>query len=78
MNLVGDVSGKRVIIIDDIIDTAGTLCEGVKKLKEAGATSISAFGTHGLFSGPALQRIEESEIDSVITTNSLPTRENEE
>lgn len=57
MNLVGNVEGKNAIIIDDIIDTAGTLCEGAKKLKEFGAISVSAFATHGLFSGPALKRI---------------------
>ena len=60
MNLVGNVANKHAIIIDDIIDTAGTLCEGASKLKENGATSVTAFATHGLFSGPALKRLGDN------------------
>lgn len=78
MHMVGSVEGKNVIIVDDIIDTAGTLCEATKVLKEHGAISVSAFATHGLFSGKALDNIKKSQLDQVIVTNSIPPKENEE
>lgn len=78
MHLVGSVTGKQAIIIDDIIDTAGTLCEATKVLKQMGALSVSFFATHGLFSGKALDNIAQSEIDQVIVTNSIPAKQNEE
>lgn len=57
MQLIGDVKGKTCIIVDDMIDTAGTLCEAAKVLKANGASKVYAFATHGIFSGPAGQRI---------------------
>lgn len=61
-----------------MIDTAGTLCEATKVLKQNGAVSVCAFATHGLFSGKALDNIRKSELDQVIVTNSIPPKENEE
>lgn len=77
MHMVGSVTGKNVIIVDDIIDTAGTLCEATKVMKAHGALSVSAFATHGLFSGKALENIKKSQLDQVIVTNSIPAKENE-
>jgi ribose-phosphate pyrophosphokinase len=74
MNVIGDVKGKRVVIVDDMIDTAGTLVEGAQALKKAGAASVSAAAAHGLFSGEALSRIEKSEIDQVLVTDTVPPR----
>lgn len=72
MMLIGDVKDKNVIMIDDMIDTGGTICKAATLLKEHGAKSINIFVTHGLFSGNALKNIEESEIDSVVVTNTVP------
>jgi ribose-phosphate pyrophosphokinase len=72
-NIVGDVTGKDVVIIDDMIDTAGTLVEAVNTLKENGANKIYAMATHGVFSGPAAKRIAECDnLDSVIVTDTIP------
>ena len=76
MNIVGDVDGRDVVIIDDMIDTAGTLVEAAKTLKENGARKIYAMATHGLFSGPAAVRIKEcEELGAVIVTDTLPLSE---
>ena len=72
MELVGNVEGKVCILIDDMIDTAGTLCEAARVLKEKGAVKVYAFASHGLFSGPAAERIRDSALERVITTNSIP------
>lgn len=73
MNIVGDVSGRDVIIVDDMIDTAGTLVEAAKTLREHGAKKIYAFSTHGIFSGPAAQRIDScEELEAVIVTDTVP------
>lgn len=72
MELVGNVEGKVCIIVDDMIDTAGTLCEAAKVLKERGAKKVYAFASHGLFSGQAAERIRDSVLEKVITTNSIP------
>lgn len=73
MNIVGDVDGKNVIIIDDMIDTAGTLVEAAKTLREKGAKKIYACATHGVFSDPAAQRIEScEELEQVVVTSTLP------
>jgi ribose-phosphate pyrophosphokinase len=73
MNIVGDVSGKDVIIVDDMIDTAGTLIEAARTLKEHGAQKIYSFATHGVFSGPAAQRIAGcEELEAVIVTDTIP------
>jgi len=77
MNIIGDVSGKDVYIVDDIIDTAGTLIHSVQALFEQGAKSISAACTHPVLSGPAIQRINSSDLIQVIASNSIPTEEKE-
>uniref|UniRef100_A0A0G4HDZ6 ribose-phosphate diphosphokinase n=1 Tax=Chromera velia CCMP2878 TaxID=1169474 RepID=A0A0G4HDZ6_9ALVE len=72
MDLVGSVKGSDVIIVDDMIDTAGTLCEAAKELRNHGAKRVFAFATHGLFSGPATDRIEKSVLEEVVVTDSVP------
>ena len=72
MELVGNVEGKVCILVDDMIDTAGTLCEAAKVLKDNGAKKVYAFASHGLFSGPAAERIRDSALERVVTTNSIP------
>lgn len=73
MNIVGDVTDKDVLIVDDMIDTAGTLVEAAKTLRENGAKRIYTFATHGIFSGPAAQRIQEcEELEAVIVTDTIP------
>ncbi len=73
MNIVGDVKGKDAIIVDDMIDTAGTLVEAARSLKKHGANRIYSFATHGMFSGPAAQRIAEcEELEEVVVTDTLP------
>jgi ribose-phosphate pyrophosphokinase len=72
MNVVGDVKGKTAIIADDIIDTAGTLCNAAKAVMDAGATSVMACASHPVFSGKAIERIEASPLTHVIVTNTIP------
>ncbi|MBE3588448.1 MAG: ribose-phosphate pyrophosphokinase [Thermoanaerobacteraceae bacterium] len=72
MNIVGDIEGKRVIMIDDIIDTAGTIAQGAAALKKWGAKEIYVCCTHPVLSGPAVKRLEESEIKEVLVTNTIP------
>ena len=72
MNLIGDVKGKQCIIVDDMIDTAGTLAGAAKALMEYGATRVVACATHGVLSGPAIQRIIESPLDEVIVSDTIP------
>jgi len=71
MNLIGDVEGKHCIIVDDMIDTAGTLCNAARAVMDGGAQSVVACATHGVLSGPAVQRIEESPLEEVVVTNSV-------
>jgi ribose-phosphate pyrophosphokinase len=73
MHIIGDVEGRNVLIVDDIIDTAGTLIHTVQALAEQGAASISAACTHAVLSGPAIERINTSSLDRVIVTNTMPT-----
>lgn len=73
--IVGDVKGRNVLIIDDMVDTAGTIVQGAQALFENGAKSVRVAATHGLFSGPAAQRIEESPIEEVVVTNTVPFEE---
>ena len=75
MNVIGDVAGKSVLILDDIIDTAGTLTLTVNALKEKGADRVFAAGVHGVLSGPALERIENSPLEKVLITNTTPLDE---
>jgi ribose-phosphate pyrophosphokinase len=71
MHIIGDIKDKTCLIIDDIIDTAGTLCNTADALKERGAKEVHAFITHGVLSGPALGRIEKSSIDRLVISNSI-------
>jgi ribose-phosphate pyrophosphokinase len=71
MHLIGDVTGKDCIIVDDMIDTAGTLCNAARAVMDGGARSVVACATHGVLSGPAVQRIEESALEEVVVTNSV-------
>ena len=71
MDLVGSVNGCDCIIVDDMIDTAGTLCEAARELKKHGAKRVFAFATHGLFNGPAVKRIEDSPLEEVIVTDTI-------
>lgn len=72
MHLIGDVKGKIAIILDDMIDTAGTLTQAAKALKENGAASIFACATHGVLSGPAIERINSSYIQEILLTDTIP------
>ena len=72
MHIIGDVKGRRVLIVDDMIDTAGTLTKAANALAGAGATSVSAVATHAVLSGPAVTRIEASALDKVIVTDTIP------
>lgn len=74
MNVIGDVDGKNLIIIDDIVDTAGTLTRAAQALKEDGALTIMAACTHALLSGPAYDRIEASPIERLIITDTIPLK----
>ena len=76
MNIVGEIRGKHCIIVDDMIDTAGTLCKSAESLKEMGALSVSACVTHPLFSGPALERIGNSVMAHVVVSDTIPIRHN--
>jgi ribose-phosphate pyrophosphokinase len=73
--LIGDVSGKVAIMVDDMIDTAGTLVEGAKKVREHGAVKVYAAATHGLFSPPAFERLERCDLAGLIVTDTVPLRE---
>jgi ribose-phosphate pyrophosphokinase len=75
MDLVGDVKGCDCIIVDDMIDTAGTLCKAANELREFGAARVFAFATHGLFNGPAADRIEASALELVVVANTIPLRD---
>mmetsp|Transcript_31476 Transcript_31476/g.28661 ORF Transcript_31476/g.28661 Transcript_31476/m.28661 type:complete len:145 (+) Transcript_31476:221-655(+) len=77
MHLVGQVENSDIIVVDDLIDTAGTLKEASRVLKEKGANRVFCFATHGLFSGKAFENIETSKLEEVVTTNTIPPRENE-
>ena len=72
MNIIGSVEGKSCIIIDDLIDTAGTLCHAAKALKDHGARRVSAYITHPVLSGPAIERIDNSELDELVVTDTIP------
>ena len=76
MNVIGNVEGKDVILIDDMIDTAGTIVKAAEAFKKNGATSVIALGTHAVFSGAAYQRIQESSIDEVIITDTIALKGN--
>lgn len=72
MHIIGDIKDKNVLIIDDIIDTAGTLCNAANALKERGARSVRACATHGILSGPAVERIRDSAIEELVLLDTVP------
>ena len=75
MNIIGDINGRDCIIVDDIVDTAGTLCNAAEALINSGAKSVSAYITHGVLSGPAVERIKNSKLDELVITDSIaPTK----
>lgn len=74
MHLIGDVRGRDCIIVDDLIDTGGTLCNAARAVMDEGARRVVACATHGVLSGPAIRRIEESPLSEVVVTNSIPRR----
>ena len=76
MNLIGDVKGKHAILLDDMIDTAGTLASAAAALVEKGASKVSAYAVHPVFSGPAIQRLTDSVIDEIVVTDTIPLAEN--
>ena len=75
MGIIGDIKGKTCIINDDMIDTAGTLCAGVKELKKLGAGDIYVCATHGIFSGPAIERLNAAPIVECVVTDSIPVED---
>lgn len=75
MNIIGDIQGKTTILFDDMIDTAGTICAAARSLNESGAKEIYAMCTHGILSGPAIERLNDSPIKEIIITNSIPMEE---
>ena len=75
MNIIGEVDGKNCIMMDDMVDTAGTLCHAAAALKAEGASTVHAFITHPVLSGPAVSRITESELDEVVVTDTIPLNE---
>lgn len=72
MNVIGDIEGKNVILVDDIIDTAGTICKAASVLKNFGAKKVYGCATHGVLSGPAIERIIESELETFVITDTIP------
>ncbi|MBL4820259.1 MAG: ribose-phosphate pyrophosphokinase [Gammaproteobacteria bacterium] len=75
MNIIGDVENRTCLIVDDIVDTAGTLCKAADALKDQGAAKVVAYCTHPVLSGPAIQNIEQSSIDSLVVTDTIPLSE---
>jgi ribose-phosphate pyrophosphokinase len=75
MNIIGDVRGRTCVLIDDLVDTAGTLCKAAGALKDAGAEKVVAYCTHAVLSGPAVANIESSRLDELVVTTTIPLRE---
>jgi len=75
MNIIGDVEGRSCVLMDDLVDTAGTLCEAAEALKNHGARRVVAYCTHAVLSGSAVQRIDASQLDELVVTNTIPLRE---
>ena len=76
MNIIGEVEGKSCVLVDDLVDTAGTLCHAAKALKDVGAKRVVAYITHPVLSAPAVERIEASVLDELVVTDTIPLREN--
>ena len=75
MNIIGEVDDKNCVMIDDMVDTAGTLCQAASALKTNGAATVTAYITHPVLSGPAVSRISESELDEIVVTDTIPLSE---
>jgi len=73
--VIGDVAGRSCVIMDDMVDTAGTLCKAAQVLKEEGATRVVAYCTHPVLSGGAVERIAASDLDELVVTDTIPLRE---
>ncbi|MCL4527764.1 MAG: ribose-phosphate pyrophosphokinase [Gammaproteobacteria bacterium] len=74
MNIIGDVDGRTCVLVDDMVDTANTLCEAAHALKVRGAVKVCAYCTHPVLSGPAMERIERSDLDELVVTDTIPLR----
>lgn len=74
MNIIGDVEGRSCVVVDDLVDTAGTLCKAAGALKEAGAAKVVAYCTHAVLSGPAISNITASQLDELVVSNTIPLR----
>ena len=75
MHIIGDVDGRTCLIVDDLVDTAGTICKAADALKEAGALGVVAYCTHPVLSGRAIENVENSSLDSLVVTDTIPLRE---
>lgn len=75
MNIIGEVEGRSCLLIDDLVDTAGTLCKAAAALKERGASQVLAYSTHPVLSGPAIDNINASELDQLVVTDTIPLRQ---
>ena len=75
MHVIGEVEGRACILVDDIVDSAGTLCNAARALKEHGATSVAAYVTHGVLSGPAIERVANAPLEELVITDSIPATE---
>lgn len=75
MHIIGDVNNRTCIIVDDMVDTAGTLCEAAAALKEHGAAKVMAYCTHPVLSGKAVKNIESSKLDQLVVTDTIPLQE---
>ena len=72
MNIIGDIEGRTCLLVDDMVDTAGTLCNAAKALKQRGAVKVVAYATHPVLSGPAIERLNHSQMDELVVTDSIP------
>jgi ribose-phosphate pyrophosphokinase len=72
MHVIGEIEGRNCVIMDDMIDTAGTLVKAAEVLKQRGAKKVYAYCTHPIFSGPAIERLQDSSLDEVVVTNTIP------
>jgi ribose-phosphate pyrophosphokinase len=72
MNIIGEIEGRTCVIIDDLVDTANTLCEAARALKERGAEKVLAYCTHPVLSGKAIERIANSALDEIVVTDTIP------
>ena len=75
MNIIGNIEGKNCIILDDMIDTAGTICNAANAIKDMGAKAVYACATHAVLSGPAVERLEASAIEELVLLNTVPLAE---